>query len=248
MSANALFFNYLVDWSMQKRVLVVGSGDDSVLDASSFDLVYSANSSFTRVKNYKKISLILSDAMLFTSDILDRHAPIPGLDRLASNTFRLKKCSTIDDQFFEKILVLDNNYIDIESALKRKNVTFTSLKKLSYKDVWTLISFCFNYYELMTIFINVPGVQNKIKFLAQRFLNKKMNICYRPSAGINAIMVAHSENPGADIYISGINIYSDMGVRQSKYSTGDITHKDNIHLLDPLYGRLLREKNVNVLN
>jgi len=96
--------------------------------------------------------------------------------------------------------------------------------------------------------MHVPGVKNKLRFLAQRLLNKKMNVSFRPSTGINAIMIAHSENPGADIYISGINVYSDTGARQAKYSTGDITYKDNIHLLDSLYGRLLLEKNVSVLN
>ena len=104
------------------------------------------------------------------------------------------------------------------------------------------------YHELMTIFIHVPGVKNQVRFLAQRLLNKKMNVTFRPSTGINAIMIAHSENPGADIYISGINVYSDTGVRQAKYSTGDITYNDNIHLLDSLYGRLLLEKNVSEYN
>lgn len=233
---------------MQKKILVVGSGDDSQVDASNFDLVYSANSSYTRLANYKNISLVLSDAMLFSSDILDRHAPILGMDRRASNIFRLKKYSIIDDQFFERILVVDNKYVDIESALKRKKVSFTSLKKLSHKDVWKLVNFCFSHNDLITIFMHVPGVKNKLRFLAQRLLNKKMNVSFRPSTGINAIMIAHSENPGADIYISGINVYSDTGARQAKYSTGDITYKDNIHLLDSLYGRLLLEKNVSVLN
>jgi hypothetical protein len=232
---------------MQKKILVVGSGDGSELDASNFDLVYSANSSFTRLTNHKNISLVLSDAMLFSSEILDTHAPIPGMDKLASNIFRLKKYLIIDDQFFERILVVDNKNVDIESALKRKNISFRSLKKLTHKDVWRLVNFCFNYHELMKIFIRVPGVKNKLRFLVQRLLNRKMDVSFRPSTGINAIMIAYSENPGADIYISGINVYSDMGVRRGKYSIGDITHKNNIHLLDSLYGRLLIEKNVSVL-
>jgi len=233
---------------MQKKVLVVGSGDDSELDASSFDVVYSANSSFTRITNYKNMSLVLSEAMLFSSEILDTHAPIPGMDRLSSNNFRLKKYSIIDDRSFDRVLVVDNKNVDIELALKRKNVSFKSLKKLGHRDVWKLVNFCFNYHELMTIFIHVPGVKNQVRFLAQRLLNKKMNVTFRPSTGINAIMIAHSENPGADIYISGINVYSDTGVRQAKYSTGDITYNDNIHLLDSLYGRLLLEKNVSEYN
>ena len=233
---------------MQKKILVVGSGDDAELDASSFDLVYSANSSFTRLANYKSISLVLSEAMLFSSEILVTHDPIPGMDRLASNIFRLKKYSIIDDQFFERILVVDDKNIDIESALKRKNVSFGSLEKLDHKDVWKLVNFCFDYHELMTIFVHVAGVKNKLRFLVQGLLNKKMNVSFRPSAGINAIMIAFRENPGADIYISGINVYSDTGVRQGKYSTGEITYKDNIHLLDSLYGRLLFGKSVRVLN
>mgnify|MGYP006081382965 FL=1 len=233
---------------MQKKILVVGSGDDSELDASNFDLVYSANSSFTRLANYKSISLVLSEAMLFSSEMLATHDPIPGMDRLDSNIFRLKKYSIIDDQFFERILVVDNKNIDIESALKRKNVSFRSLKKLSHKDVWRLVNFCFNYNELMKIFMHVPGVKNKLRFLVQRLLNKKMNVSFRPSTGINAIMIAVSENPGADIYISGINVYSDTGVRQGKYSTGVITYKHDIHLLDSIYARLLLGKNVSVLN
>ena len=233
---------------MQKKILVVGSGDNSEVDTSNFDLVYSANSSFTRLTNYKNISLVLSDAMLFSSDILDKHAPIPNMDKLASNIFRLKKYSTIDDQFFERILVIDNKNVDIESALNRKNVSFRSLRKLSHKDVWELFNFCFNYHELITIFIRVPGIKNKLRFLLQRLLYKKMNVSFRPSTGLNAIMIAYSENPGADIYISGINVYSDTGVRQAKYATGDVTYKDNIHLLDSLYGGLLLAKNVKLLN
>lgn len=233
---------------MQKKILVVGSGDDGELDASNFDLVYSANTSFTRLTHYKNISLVLSDAMLFTSETLTTVDPILGMDRLASDSFRLKKYSIIDDQFFERIFVVDNKNIDIESALKRKNVSFRSLKKLSHKDVWELVNFCFNYHEIKRIFADVPGVKNKLRFLAQRLLNKKMHISFRPSTGINAIMIAVKDNPGADIYISGINVYSDTGVRQGKYSIGEITYKDNIHLLDPLYSRLLLGKGVRVFN
>lgn len=233
---------------MQKKILVVGSGDDAELDASSFDLVYSANSSFTRLANYKRISLVLSEAMLFSSELIVKHDPIPGMDRLASDIFRLKKYSIIDDQFFERILVVDNKNVDIESVLERKNVSFRSLEKLDYKNVWKLVNFCFDYHELKRIFADVPGVKNKLRFLAQRLLNKKMHISFRPSTGIYAIMIAVRDNPGADIYISGINVYSDTGVRQGKYSVGEITYKDNIHLLDPLYCRLLLGKGVRVLN
>ena len=230
---------------MQEKILVVGSGDDVELDASNFDLVYSANSSFTRLTHYKNISLVLSDAMLFSSETLADRDPILGMDRLASDIFRLKKNSIIDDQFFERILVVDNKNVDIESALERKNVSFRSLEILDHRYVWQLVNFCFDYHELKRIFADVPGVKNKLRFLAQRLLNKKMHISFRPSSGINAIMIAVRDNPGADIYISGINVYSDTGVRQAKYSTGDITYNDNIHLLDSLYGRLLLEKNVS---
>jgi len=232
----------------KKRILVVGSGDDSELDASSFDLVYSANSSFSRLANIKSIALVLSDAMLFSPKILSKHDPIPGMDKLASYKFRLKKYAIIDNQFFERLFVVDNKYIDIESALKRKNVTYNSLKKLNYEDVWHLVNFCFNYHELITIFNHVPGIKNKLRFLVQRLLNKKMHKSFRPSTGIKAIMLALSENPDADIYISGINIYTDKLVRKATYSSGEIAYQNNTHLLDLLYGKLLAKKNVRLHN
>lgn len=231
---------------MKKKILVVGSGDAKQIDATTFDAVYSANSAFTRVLNHESVFVVLSDAMLFTSHELAEHAPISGKSRSASDAFRLAKYALIDNRFFEKVFILDNgNVDDIETALSAKNVTYTFLQKFEFRHRWKLLHRCFGRSVYTTIFMNVPGILGKLRFFAQRVLNRHMHVSFRPSTGIYSIMIAVVENPEAEIFLSGISASSE---RTAEYATGSLTYNSNIHLLDSVYCRLLTRQNVKFLD
>ena len=232
---------------MKKKILVIGSGEAEPVDASGFDIVYAANSAFTRVNRARCIHLVLSDAMLFTSDMLEGRSPIAGMDEAASTSFRLKKYSTIDNKFFEHVTVVDNKSVAIESAIARKNVSCNALAELTYLELWRVFFKCFGIRDLILIFINLIGLKNKLRFLAQMTMKKRMNVSFRPSTGIIALMLAYFNYPEAEIYISGMNVYDDTGARPGVYSIGRMISDNKIHLMDSVYGALFHTKGVRVL-
>lgn len=220
---------------MQKKILVVGSGTNSQLDASEFDLVYAANSSFARLENYSSISLVLSEAMLYTPELLANHDPIPGMSREASDSFRLSKYSLIDNHSFDKIFVIGSSQVNAKLALERKNVIYNRLEEVGYSQLWKLIDSCFNFWQLLAIMLRIPGLSSRLTFLMQRILGRRMSLRFRPSTGLSSIMLAVYENPGAAIFTSGINIRGKMGERVGKYPFGNIEYSQAVHALDHVY-------------
>ena len=231
---------------VQKKILVVGSGGDLEVDVASFDLVYAANSSFTRLRNAQCLSLVLSDAMLFSLDDLNNHHPIPGMERSASNELRMGKYKTLDGHNFEKINVIDSGNVDIDVALKRKRMSVNSLSRIDFKGAWKLLNGSFNVLDLISIFLAVRGLTNKLRFLLQWLTNKKMNVGFRPSTGIYSLMLAFHENPKADVFVNGINVVNNHGERVSKYSSVALPFQKNVHLLDSLYFELLLDKGLRI--
>ena len=232
---------------MKKKILVIGSGEAEPVDASGFDIVYASNSAFSRANRARCIHLVLSDAMLFSSDMLEGRSPIAGMDESASTSFRLKKYSTIDNKFFECVTVVDNKSVAIESAIARKNVSCNALAQLTHSELWRVFYKCFGIRDLMLIFISLIGLKNKLRFLAQMTIKTRMNVSFRPSTGTIALMLAYCNYPEAEIYISGMNVYDDTGVRPGVYSTGRMIHDSKIHLMDNVYGALLHTKGVRAL-
>lgn len=231
-----------------KKVLVVGSGDDLHIDVSNFDVVYAANSSFTRLSDTKNLTLVLSDAMLLSLDDLNNREPILGMERAASNELRMKKYAVLDGHDFKKISVIDNGDINIELALKRKRMSVDNLSLIDHRRAWQLLSNSFSFSELKFILYSIKGSVNKLRFCLQWLTNKKMHVGFRPSTGIYSLMLAFHENPAANVYVNGINVINDDEKRVSKYSAVELPFQKHVHLLDSLYFELFLNRDLRIHN
>ena len=231
-----------------EKILVVGSGESGVLDVDIFSKVYAANSSFTRLSNLDNLSLVLSEAMFFSEDDLNQHPTVPNMSRESSNAFSMNKYGVIDGLDLERIIVIDYDTVDITAALNKKNVAVEKLTLLDRRSFWSLFFSSFNFFDRLKIFSNIVGLANKLKFILQCVLNRRMLAVIRPSSGVVAIMMAFHENPNAEIYINGINIYDDFGVRPGFYKGGAFEYQHSSHMLDGLYCKLFVKKGLRIHN
>lgn len=231
---------------VRDKILVVGSGDHRSLDAAKFTKVYAANSSFTRLLNEENLSLVLSEAMLFNEDILNKHPPLPNMSREASNAFRLKKYDVINGLDLERMVIIDCSTVNVVEALNQKNISVKSVDILNTKTLWSLFTFVFNLTDRVAILSNISSFKYKIKFIFQYILSKKMHAHFRPSSGVVAIMLAYFENPDAEIYINGINIFDDAGEIPGFYNGVAFKYEHSNHALDSLYCHIFSSKGVSI--
>tara|TARA_E500000081_G_scaffold131527_1_gene141860 strand:- start:606 stop:1322 length:717 start_codon:yes stop_codon:yes gene_type:complete len=231
---------------MAGKVIIVGSGESSYINSSSFDEIYVSNVSFKRLSSTEKARYVFSEALLYTEDDLTDAAPINGLSINESNRIRLEKYNQIDNLKAKIIYVVCNDSAKVKSALKRKNIAYNSLEIVNNKKLWNLYTTTFNLKEIIIIFSKLPSIRLKLEFLIQYVLKRKMSVFYRPSTGITSIMIALKEMPDLNIYSNGINV-SNQGVRTAFWGSDSVQYNTESHGMDNLYYKFFKSKGLSNL-
>jgi len=228
---------------MRAKILVLGSGSIEMIDPNGYERIYCANTSFTRLEHQTFPSLVISDALFFDEETLNKYPSIDGLSRKESNEFRLKKYNLLRNLDLKDISVFrSSENINIKKSIESRNINSKKVKIFDFKDLWKLYLEIFSLKLIVKkIFFRLNFI-NKTKFLIQFFLRLRMSTFFRPSLGVISIMLALKENPDGIIHINGINIYND-GVRVAKYEGVDkeLTYLSNIHQLDSLYVEIIKQ-------
>ncbi len=217
-------------------IALIGSGSEISINSELYDICYFTNSSITRAQNLdrKKTNLIISEAMFFEENDLDKLNPIQGYSKEHSNQLRLRKYSSIDNSNLNKLTVIRGNLKkNVKDRLTKKNIIAKKVNLISIKRKWFLLLKALGFMGTLYFIKKLKGKKNKIFFLFSLIFLRNLPINLRPSTGIMTVIISINEfGVKHNFHMSGINEEN----KETYYKDFNLGEKQSMnHHFDSLY-------------
>ncbi len=217
-------------------IALIGSGSEISIDSELYDICYFTNSSLTRAQNLdrKKTNLIISEAMFFEENDLDKLNPIKGYSKKHSHELRLRKYSSIDNSNLNNLTIIRGNLKkNIKERLTKKNIIAEKVVLVSVKRKWFLLLKAMGFRGTLYFIKKLKGKKNKFFFLFSLIFLRNLPINLRPSTGIMTLIISINEfGAKHNFHMSGINEEN----KETYYKDFSLGEKQSMnHHFDSLY-------------
>ena len=233
------------------NIVVVGNGENTIVEDKGFDLAIASNSSFCRLSNLKcPISLILSESLLWEKEKLQNVRPIiaetPISDEKSYEIRREKQKALEGAKVKDLILFAIEDNINVPGRLKELSISYENLMIFSHKDRLLLMIKVLGFFNL-TFFFFRKDVRKGFRYcvtMIRVLMGGRIPFEFRPSTGVMAILFALSTKNVENLEISGIGTNSGNGGFYNFIFIKNIT----LHSIDQVLLNLIKSKYSSLLH
>ena len=233
------------------NIIVVGNGENTIVEDQGFDLAIASNSSFCRLSKLKcSISLLLSESLLWEKEKLIKLEPVIAEDSLSnekSYEIRREKQKALEGAKVKDLVIFSiEDEVDIPKRLDDLSISYENLLIFSHKDRLLLMIKVLGFFNLVLFFLK-KDLKKGFRYcitIFKVFLGGRIPFEFRPSIGVMAILFALSTKNVEKLKISGIGTNSGNGGFYNFIFVKNIS----LHTVDQVLLNLIKSKYSSLLH